>query len=385
MNVYVLQLARKLGARGVKVDVYTRYHDPNDPQVVPLSRNARVIHLQAGPYDERKHQIYSHLPHFIQQLQQFRIRRRLTYDLVHTHYWLSSRVGNVLARQWGVPHITTFHTLAEVKRRARVGEKEPLLRIQGERCAVARADRIIALSTHEREALVRFYDANPSKVVIIPCGVDTHLFQPVDRAVARQYVNVSLDGQTILYVGRIEPLKGLDLLLHAMARLEPVDDMKLLVVGGSSNGDRQACRLRRLARDLGIAQRVRFQGALPQEVLPYYYSAADVAVVPSYYESFGLVALEAMACGTPVIASRVGGLQSVVHDGQTGYLVPWRCPESYSQRLEMLLASEPLRRAMGRTAHAVASQMDWASVAQRVEKEYLDLLGARSVATASRQ
>lgn len=382
MNVYVLQLAKKLGSRGIKVDVYTRCHDPEDPMIIQLNRNARVIHMPAGPYKEHKDAIYKHLPQFVSLIRQFRENQRLTYDVVHTHYWLSAWVGNILSREWTVPHVTTFHTLAELKRRAHIRETESFLRIKEERLSIARTDHIIATSDHERDSLLHIYGTSPQKVSMIPCGVDTQLFRPIDKDTARQYVGVHGDSKTILFVGRIAPLKGIDLLLNSMAQLEETDNAQLLLVGGNARVGRQERQLHVLARQLGISHRVRFLGPLNQNVLPYYYSAADVCVVPSYYESFGMVALEALACGTPVIAARVGGLKSVIQDGRTGYLVHRHCPEPYGERLEVLLSNESLRYAMGKAGRIWASKMDWDSVARRVEEEYQHLLQKQSLATA---
>ena len=375
MNVYLLELAKKLGQLGLMVDVYTRYHDPQDPQVIQLGQNTRVIHIYAGPYGEPKGSIYHDLPQFVRNLQSFQRSHGLSYDVVHSHYWLSGWVGNILSREWGVPHITHFHTLAEVKRRARVGEREPALRSTVERQVVQEAHRIVAGTPHERDALVRFYGAQPGKIVVIPCGVDTKRFRPMDQEEARTHLGLN-GAHVVLYVGRIEPLKGVELLLRCIAGVEHNSEYKLLVVGGRLHRDRQLAQLRTLAQELGIGEKVNFLGSLPQEELPYYYNAADVCVVPSYYESFGLVALEAMACGTPVIARRVGGLLNLVRDGYTGYLIPWHCPDPFAERLEVLLASNSLRKAMGRAAHSWAQQWSWDLVATQVEEAYQELLTA---------
>ncbi len=376
MNVYVLQIARELARRGHRVDVYTRYHDPNDPQVVQLSDNARVIHLKAGPYDATKEGLYSYIPEFLGNLCNFTRASGLTYDLVHSHYWLSGRAGMTLSRQWGVPHVTTFHTLARIKLRARVGEREPQMRISVEKLVMDGVDAIVTATKQEKDDLVRLYQVSPHKVQVIPAGVDLELFRPVDKSAARQALKL-VEKRIILYVGRIEPLKGLDLLLRAVPQLECTRDTRLLIVGGRPGQDSELDRLKALASELGIQDRVTFTGAVQQTELPTYYSAADVFVLPSYYESFGLVALEAMACGTPVVVSRVGGLKSFVRDGETGYLIPWRCPDPFAQRIDMLLANGALREAMGKAARAKAQEMGWGGVAERMLDFYFRLTRAR--------
>ncbi len=374
MNVYVLQTAMELGRRGHKVDVYTRYHDPRDPQIVELAENTRIIHLKAGPYAEDKESLPSHIPEFLASLHRFQDTHNLRYDLIHSHYWLSGQVATALSRQWQVPHVACFHTLAKIKQRARAGESEPLRRITGEGEVMAHADAIVGLSRFEKEDMVRLYGAPPHRVHVIPAGVDLSMFQPMDRAVARQRLGLG-NKRVILYVGRIEPLKGLEILIDALAQMDNEADTRLLIVGGNPEGDPEVARLGTLARELGVWEGVSFLGTVKQSELPLYYSAANVCVLPSYYESFGLAALEAMACGTPVIASRVGGLQTIVKHGETGYLIPWHCPDPFVERLEMLLGNKALQRVIGDAARAQAEKMSWSMVADRILDLYDSLAG----------
>lgn len=364
MNVYVLETARRLAALGVRVDVFTRRHDLNDPQIIDIAPGARVIHLSAGPVSADKEGVYEFLPAFRWALEAFRESEGARYDLISSHYWLSGLVGLDMARRWAVPHVTSFHTLAEVKRRARPGERDVPERAVGERRIVSEIDRIVVWTEHERHALRWLYDAEPSRVVVIPPGVDTERFRPLDMAESRRRLGVTAN-RVLLYVGRLERLKGLDILFRALASLEDSDDVHLMVVGGS-NGTRELSRLQRLVHTLGIEGKVSFLGSVDQSRLPAYYSAADVCVLPSYYESFGLAALEAAACGRPVVASKVGGLPSVVRDGETGYLINWRCPGPFVERLETLLENERLRRDMGLAARARAETMTWEASAQRL-------------------
>lgn len=374
MNVYVMQLAREFGLRGVQVDVYTRYHDPKDPQIVELGEGARVIHLKAGPYDSTKDDLYQHIPAFLEALDSFKTSENLDYDLIHSHYWFSGQVGMELSKKWGVPHVATFHTHAKTKMRARVGEQESELRANVEKDVIDNADGIVVSTDQEQDDLVRLYGAQPHKIEVIAAGVDLDMFKPIDKAQARQRLGLG-EEKIILYVGRIEKLKGLDILLNTMAQLEDTTDTKLLIVGGKLEDDDELNRLKSLTIQLGIEDKVTFMGSVNQEYLPDFYSAADVFVLPSYYESFGLVALEAMACGTPVVVSRVGGLKTFIRNGETGYLIPWRCPEPFAQRIDMLLENPALKESMGKAARAKALQMGWSGVANRMLDFYSCLIG----------
>ena len=374
MNVYVLQVARELGLRGHRVDVFTRCHDPQDPQIVQLGVGARVVHLKAGPLDMTKESLYEHIPEFFGNLLIFQRSEGVTYDLIHSHYWLSGRLGMMLGAKWKVPHVATFHTLGKNKLRARAGEKEGDLRLAVEKWVIDEADGLVVSTRQEKDDIARLYNARQNNVRIIPAGVDLKLFRPLDRDQARRSLGLS-EKKVILYVGRIEPLKGLDILLTAISLLEERSDVRLLVVGGSPQRDRELDRLKSEAARLGIAEMVTFTGSVLQSELPTYYSAADVFVLPSHYESFGLAALEAMACGIPIVVSRVGGLKTFVKDGETGYLIPWRCPEPFAQRLDMLLANPGLREAMGKAARAKALRMGWGEVADRLQEYYYCLMG----------
>ena len=375
MNVYVLQVAKELGLRGYQVEVYTSYHDPKDPQIVKLNENARVVHLKAGPYRETKESLYHYIPEFLTNLRRFQRSEGLVYDLIHSHYWLSGWAGAILAREWLVPHVTTFHTLGKTKLRARAGEREPELRLVTEKRVMESADAIVVSTSQEMEDVSRLYQVSPYKVEVVPAGVDLELFHPADMGQARKVLGLT-DGRIILYVGRIEPLKGLDILIRAMALMEELDDTRLVIVGGTSGRNRELERLRTLGGELELGDVVTFTGAVKQQQLPTYYNAADVFVLPSHYESFGLVALEAMACGTPVVASRVGGIPTYMESGKTGYLVPWRCPEPFAQRIDMLLANDALRGNMGLGARAKAEGMSWGSSADRLSDFYSCLTAA---------
>ena len=369
MNLYVLQVAKELGKKGVKVDIYTRRHDPADEVITELGEHIQVIHIVAGPYGEAKESLPHHFSEFLSNVRNHRIANKLDYDLVHSHYWLSGLIGSLLAQGWGVPHVTSFHTLAQVKQQARIGEYDPPVRIKGEGQIVKDADHIIAFSRHEQDAIVRLYDGDRSRISVIPCGVDVELFRPNLRKDAKNILGLQ-GKQVVLFVGRLEPLKAVDVLLKSVALLEQGEKIQVVIVGGDPSETLELERIKALARDLNMIDSVSFKGSVEHRELPIYYNAADVFVLPSYYESFGLVALESMACGTPVIAARVGGLQDVVTDGITGYLISKHQPESYAERLRVLLNNEGLRSTMGAVASETAQSQTWGFVSSQILKAY---------------
>jgi D-inositol-3-phosphate glycosyltransferase len=373
MNVYIRKVAQELSNRGIYVDIFTRYHDPADLPIEQVAENARVIHISAGDFFDDKTSIPYHLPEFVCRLLEYSRQNNLSYDLIHSHYWLSGRVGNILARHWDIPHVASFHTLSQIKRQARVGEIEPAERTAGEAKVIQSADSIVVFSQHEKDALIHLYDAHDDKIEIIPCGVDVDLFQPLDQEMSRRKLGIQ-DSKVVLYVGRLEPLKGVDILLKAVAQLEQRGLVKTLIVGGELEEDSEMDRLKSLSRDLGISEQVSFLGRMDQRELPAYYSAADICVVPSYYESFGFVALESMACGTPVIASRVGGLPTIVKNSLNGYLIPWHCPEPFADGMEVLLGSQSIRDAMGKASRKTAISMRWPLVVDNLIDSYNSLL-----------
>lgn len=375
MNVYVRELSRELGARGYTVDVFTRRASEDGPEIQPFGPNARVVNLAAGPASTiDKREIAEHLPEFERQLLDFVRRDGVAYDLVHSHYWMSGVVGSSLAERWSVPHVAMFHTLGEVKNRARSGEHEPASRIAAERAVATSADRIVVASEHERQSLATLYGATPERIAVVPCGVDLDLFAPMDKEFARRRLGLRSSERIILFVGRIEPLKGIDILIDVAAQLHEDENFAVLIVGGDARAREQIEALRGQAAALGVDHHISFVGAVEHHELPLYYNAADVCVVPSHYESFGLVAVESMACGTPVVASRVGGLTTTISDGETGYLIPWRCPEPFAERLELLLDNDELRASFGRAGREAVERFRWSHVTDAVASLYDDVL-----------
>jgi D-inositol-3-phosphate glycosyltransferase len=381
MNVYVRELARELARMRMSADIFTRSQNPSIPRVVALADGVRVVHLAAGPEAPMaRERMYDHLDAFVEGVDAFRIAGGLDYDLVHAHYWLSGAVGLALRQRWGVPVVQMFHTLGRLKNDAsRNGaDREPAWRIAEEARIVAATDRVIAATVVERAHLVSQYGADPDRIAVIPCGVDTELFRPGEQAAARAALGLD-GGPQVLYVGRLAPIKGLETLLDGMARLRASGSgVHLTIVGGDADEplDGHEAELRsRLAR-LALGDAVTFVGAQPQERLRTWYVAADATVLPSYYESFGMVALEAMACGSPVVASRVGGLQTTVRHGVTGLLVPDHDPAALADALTRLLADADLRWRLGREGVRWAAQHRWPCVAEAVCREYAALVEA---------
>ncbi|MBT5628387.1 MAG: glycosyltransferase [Chloroflexi bacterium] len=377
MNIYILEMAKRLAARGVQVDVFTRHHDPLDPQVVMLDPGARLIHLPAGPPSLDKTGVYELLPQFASQMRRFVIENRLQYDLVSTHYWLSGLVGMRLASEWGVPHTTSFHTMAEMKRRGRPEESEVEQRDSSELEIACSAQSVIVWTEHEKEAVVEYCGVDSSNVSVIPPGVDLSRFRPMSKQQSRDYLGYG-EEKNILFVGRLEPLKGLDVLFRAVASLENTHSITLNVVGGDENSQEKA-RLQELASRMKLTESVRFIGSVSQDELPVHYNAADVCVLPSHYESFGLAALEASACGRPVVASEVGGLPTIVQSGSTGFLVPAKQSDVMAERLCELLGDDLMRSRMGAAAREHAETLSWERSTDALLATYRDLIPTPSI------
>jgi D-inositol-3-phosphate glycosyltransferase len=285
LNVYVREVARELAERGHWTDIYTRRTSLDEAEVELLSDLpfARVVRIHAGPANELpKAELPEYVDDFVRGVAAFAARDDIQYDVLHSHYWLSGLAAETLKQTWDVPHIAMFHTLGEIKNRARVSEHEPEPRLRGERSVARGADRLVVAGSEERDLLVRLYDADGDRISVVPCGVNLDVFKPIDKSAARKQLGLKDDEHILLFVGRIEPLKGVDILLGAAAQLEADADCFVLVVGGdSASGEGEMGHLRSLASQLGIAERVSFLGAVDHERLPLFYSAADVCVVPS--------------------------------------------------------------------------------------------------------
>lgn len=374
MSVYVRELARELSKRGHWVDVFTRIHEPMHDRIVTLGQNARLIHLQAGE-EERisKLAIYNHLTEFTHNLENVRKSEGVEYDIIHSHYWLSGWAGQHVQKLWGIPHIISFHTLGAVKNSIGIGEEEPMLRIQSEEELVKNCQQIIVSTSLGRDELIHYYGASPYRIRIIPCGVNLDLFRPIDQERARRRLN--LNGEDVLlFVGRLVPIKGLDRLLMAISYLERKRPMKLLVIGGDEQNPIPRENLRNLTKELGISDHVTFFGFVDHEELPWFYSVADVCVIPSFHESFGLVALESLACGTPVIATKVGVMESVIRSSHNGYVVDDNTPVLLAGKIVRFLSEVSRIPKPIDVIRASVLQFTWSHVAEAIEREYSSVI-----------
>ncbi len=382
MNVYVRELTRQLGKMGIHVDVFTRSQDDHVPHVLhELGYGNRVVHIPAGPeHPVPKQELANYIPEFVEGIKAFACDKKIQYDVIHSHYWMSGIAAASLSDLWaGAPIVHMFHTLGEMKNRiARSDEeREGAYRIEGERQVIRRADRIVVATLAELTQLRFLYKADASKMVVIPPGVNVSRFYPIPSDEAKEFVGLKPDDRMILFVGRIEPLKGVDTLLEAMSCLQMKESrpVHLAIIGGDPSAspekmNAEMARLKNLCEVLGLDQSVVFLGVRDQDKLSYYYSAAEVVVMPSHYESFGMVALEAMACGTPVIASEVGGLAYLVRDGETGFTIPAEEPETLCEKLSWLLNDPDLHDSMSKRAVEYAQDYAWEKVAEQIVGVY---------------
>jgi len=372
LNVYINQLTRELGQSQNLIDIFTRRTDKYTPKVIQITPQVRVIHIQAGPSTPiQKHEIYQYMADFAQRIDEFRRNENRHYDVLHSHYWLSGAAALQLVHRWAIPHITMFHTLAHLKQLANPDETELSIRLEMERRLIHQADYIIASTNDERIQIIRHCAATTGQVRVIPCGIDLKLFKPQDRQQARIKLGLGQREPVLLFVGRLDPFKGPDLLLRSAAMME--EKAQIVIVGGKSSHDKDTQQLKELAVKLKINKRMQFIEAQPQYKLPAIYSAADVTVVPSYHESFGLAAVESLACNTPVVATRAGGLTAVVQNNETGFLVP-RCPGFFAEKLDSLLQNPTLLNQMSQAARPSVLQFSWKNVASKVQELYEDVI-----------
>ena len=378
MNVYVRELSASLARAGVDCDVYTRSWKRGLPTTVEVEPGLRVHHVRAGPpHAVPKEELPELVDGFTAAVLDRLRRPGLQPDVLHANYWLSGVAGHALKHELGLPLVSTFHTLARVK--AEASEEEEAVRAKAEGQVIGCSDVILASSSDEAEQLEGLYAADPSRIEIVPPGVDHDAFFPGDQQRARAGLGLGA-GPVLLFVGRIQPLKGADVAVRALAA-SSADDATLVVVGGPSGleGASELRRVRGLVAEAGLSDRVRFVRPQPHDRLPDFYRAADICLVPSRSESFGLVALEAAACGTPVVAAAVGGLRTLVVDGETGFLVEGRDPATYAERVDSLLGDPELAARFGHTAAQRAKRYCWSITAARLRRLYADLTARRPV------
>ncbi len=376
MSVYIRSLASELGRRGHHIDIFTRHPEGrNGPSVTHLGTNVRLIEFRAGDNGyAHPSDLYPHLEGFFQALEQFRAKESLCYDLIHSHYWVSGRVGDWAQRRWDVPHAIMFHTLGAVKNSFMPQEEEPPLRVETENGLVQTCHRIFAATSREQMDLQRFYGADPERVRVVPCGVDLELFRPLEKVHSRRSLGFDPDEAIVLFVGRFSPVKGLERLFQAVRLLRGFPGLRLVLVGGEGAGAPAHEELRSTIDQLGIAGSVRFVGQVEHHHLPEFYSSADVLVVPSHYESFGLVSLEALACGTPVVSTTVGAMEQIILQGETGCMVPDGSPAAFADCILSFLQGADRRSEVRERARASVLGFGWSGVASAMADRYVELM-----------
>jgi len=373
MNVYIESLYKELSDNKCSIDIFTKSHKSHPSKITKISPTLRVIHMDGIPENVEKNDAFEHLSDVEDSIETFVSKHSIKYDIMHSHYWLSGSVGLSLSSKWKIPHVSTFHTLAQKKMLARVGEYETNDRLHVEYTMAENSDSIIISTQDEADTIKDIYNIPTDKLNVIPAGVDLNLFKPKDKYKTKKHLGLNSE-KIILAVARLEPLKGLDILISAIYKIENNADITLLIAGDYLNNQREFQRLQTIIKALGLSEKIKFLGNIQHNKMPLYMSAADVLVMPSYYESFGLAALEAMACGTPVITSRNSGAKTFIEQGTSGYLIPWNCPEHYAERLEILLKNPILRANMGQKATAQANKLSWNTAATKTNLVYSNLI-----------
>ncbi|MCF6407881.1 glycosyltransferase family 1 protein [Chitinophaga filiformis] len=378
-NVYVGEVARQLAIMGYQIDIFTRRDENKLPDVVAFGDKIRIIHVNAGPAEDiPKETLLQYMPAFKADMLRFIQQEQVSYELIHANFFMSALVAMELKKELGIPFVVTFHALGHI-RRIHQGDNDqfPRERITIEENAVKEASLIIAECPQDREDLMTYYNASAEKITIIPCGVNTDELYPINKSVARSVLGLPYDEKVLLQLGRMVPRKGVDNVIMALAKVKCRNaKVRLLIVGGDADTAKELARLKQLAEDLKLSDKVYFLGQKSRNELKYYYTAADLFITTPWYEPFGITPLEAMACGTPVIGSNVGGIKYSVADGQTGVLVPPKDPEALARKITMLLQSPALLREMGNNAlRRVNRLFTWELVARDMQKVYERVIG----------
>ena len=375
LNIYLHEISNQLGTKGHTVDIFTREHDIRDPLEIEINNNSKVIHLNAGDLAEEKHQMHNYIDLFTSNLINYIDEQNLQYDLIYSNYWMSGIVGELISEKLKIPHIITFHTMGLTKRSVNYLENESDFRIENELDLIKKSDAIVVPTHQEKENLILNYKSENNIYIVSP-GVDLEKFKSKNKFESREKLGLSQTTKILLSVGRLEPIKGYDVLINALSFLNISDDfdVRLLIIGGDSKSQNELERLNSLKLKHGLSNQVNFLGAIDHDELPIYLSAADVFVMPSAYETFGIAALEASACNLPVIAPQVGGLKSVVKHGQTGFLSVNKSPESLMHYLEILLKNKPLRELFGVNSRLHAMNYSWGKSSEDLISVFEDVL-----------
>ena len=375
LNIYLHEISNELGTKGHTVDIFTREHDIRDPLEIEINNNSKVIHLNAGDLSEEKHRMHNYIDLFTSNLINYIDEQNLQYDLIYSNYWMSGIVGELISEKLKIPHIITFHTMGLTKRSVNYLENESDFRIENELDLIKKSDAIVVPTHQEKENLILNYKSDNNIYIVSP-GVDLEKFKSKNKFESREKLGLSQTTKILLSVGRLEPIKGYDVLINALSFLNISDDfdVRLLIIGGDSKSQNELERLNSLKLKHGLSNQVNFLGAIDHDELPIYLSAADVFVMPSAYETFGIAALEASACNLPVIAPQVGGLKSVVKHGQTGFLSVNKSPESLMHYLEILLKNKPLRELFGVNSRLHAMNYSWGKSSEDLISVFEDVL-----------
>lgn len=372
MSVYLQQISRCLGELGIAVDIFTSNHQPESPSCMLLGDKVRLIHLPIKSHRENgKLGLFPHLKELASGIHDFKRENGLNYNLIHSHYWLSCLAGKLLSEWWNLPHMIMLHTSALAKNKALGDEVEPALRAEGEKEVLDSSSLIVTATERERQDLIELYDAPSDKITVIPCGVDLEMFHPLPKERARSILGLD-SSHILLYVGRIEAEKGIEILLEATSLIKR-DDIEVFVIGGGHEDRDKIDSLRRCSHKLGIEKWTHFQDAVNQSRLPLYYSAADLCVLPSRYETFGMVALEALACNTPVIASKAGVLAELIKN-DAAIVLDELSPFRLASILDRVLEDKALIKRMVDKARPAVLNLSWEQAARKIAGEYERLI-----------
>lgn len=364
MNVYIREVSKRLTDKGFQVDIFTRREEQEVPSIIELDEGLRLFHIDAGPIAVvNKNDLSLWINSFTTNIKKIVENFDDDYALIFSHYWLSMLAGETLAHDWDIPHIGMFHTLAEVKLEALASEKETQVRLDTERRLIGKLDRIIAATSDEKEIMRIIYGVSEDNISVVPLGVGPDFFEEKLQSYAREKLKFYNGDKIVLAVGRVEPLKGLDVLIRAMSYVDPEMPYQLVIIGGDKAASAEISRLKDIAMQVGIAHKVKFIGSVDHSKLPIYYRAADVVVIPSFSESFGLVAVEAMASGVPVVASNVGGLALTVEHGRAGFLIPPGSSDQFGEKINLLLNDPKLRSDFGKIGVENMRSYSWDAVA----------------------
>ncbi len=376
MNLYVKEIALRLSKLGVKVDIYTRNDRDNSVEILELGPNVRLIYVNAGPKKKLDPlNLVQHIEQFVSEVENYRNFENIQYDLIHSHYYLSGLIGMHISKLWSIPHVTMFHTLELAKKIAFKDKLESNLRIELEKKVIKDVNKIICASSHEKDIIDNYVSASSKKVSIIPLAVDTNVFHPNDKYLSREKLEIDQDSKIVLCVSRIDPVKGIDILVKSFAQLNN-SQLKLMIIGGYNAPNPYQAKLLKLVKRLNLQEKIQFVGAVPHGDLVKYYNASDLVVVPSLYESFGLVSLEGFATKKPVIASNIGGLASTIDNEVNGILFEPGNIKDLTQKINLLLSDTFLNQKIANQAFMDVNKYSWDTAASQVCNVYSSLLTA---------